>query len=116
MLGKVRGWVQICRGATLLFLFCHLGYVGGQIRYPVPEESQEGTFVGNVAQDFLLDTESLAARRLQVAGEVNQRHLAPWRPSGHSMFPDPLNKPPLLSWLPGAVSCGSSLRSEEAHV
>ena len=75
MLGKVRGWVQICRGATLLFLFCHLGYVGGQIRYPVPEESQEGTFVGNVAQDFLLDTESLAARRLQVAGEVNQRHF-----------------------------------------
>ena len=27
----------------------------------------------------------------------------------NSVFPDPLNKPPLLSWLPGAVSRGSSL-------
>ena len=35
--------------------------------------------------------------------------LVPCRPSGHNAFPDPLNKPPLLSWLPGAVSCGSSL-------
>ena len=35
--------------------------------------------------------------------------LAPCCPTGHSMFPDPLNKPPLLSWLPGPVSCCSSL-------
>ena len=51
-------------------------------------------------------------------GQVLHTHslLAPCRPSGHTVFPDPLNKPPLLSWLAGAVSwlagavsCRSSL-------
>ena len=44
-------------------------------------------------------------------GQVLHTHslLAPCRPSGHNGFPDPLNKPPLLSWLPGTISCGSSL-------
>ena len=44
-------------------------------------------------------------------GQVLHTHsiLAPCHTSGHSVFPDPLNKPPLLSWLPGPVSCGSSL-------
>lgn len=92
MLRKVRGWVEICPGATLLFLFCYLGYVCGQIRYPVPEESQEGTFVGNVAQDFLLDTESLSARRLQVAGEVNQRHFRVDLDSGALLIKNPIDR------------------------
>ena len=36
-------------------------------------------------------------------GQVLHTHslLAPCRPSGPSVFPDPLNKPLLLSWLPG---------------
>nr|XP_008517939.1 PREDICTED: protocadherin gamma-C4 [Equus przewalskii] len=92
MLRKVRSWIEICRGATLLFLCCHLGYVFGQIRYPVPEESQEGTFVGNVAQDFLLDTESLSARRLQVAGEVNQRHFRVDLDSGALLIKNPIDR------------------------
>ena len=43
-------------------------------------------------------------------GQVLHTHslLALCHPSGHSVFPDPLNKP-LLPWLPGAISCGSSL-------
>ncbi|MEJ1280139.1 protocadherin gamma subfamily C 4 [Cricetulus griseus] len=64
----------------------------GQIRYPVPEESQEGTFVGNVAQDFLLDTESLSARRLQVAGEVNQRHFRVDLDSGALLIKNPIDR------------------------
>ncbi|XP_044081717.1 protocadherin gamma-C4 isoform X3 [Neovison vison] len=92
MLRKVGSWVEICWGATLLFLICHLGYVCGQIRYPVPEESQEGTFVGNVAQDFLLDTESLSARRLQVAGEVNQRHFRVDLDSGALLIKNPIDR------------------------
>ena len=37
------------------------------------------------------------------AGQVLHTHslLAPCRPSAPSVFPDPLNKPLLLSWLPG---------------
>ncbi|XP_045856711.1 protocadherin gamma-C4 isoform X14 [Meles meles] len=92
MLRKVGSWVEICWGATLLFHICHLGYVCGQIRYPVPEESQEGTFVGNVAQDFLLDTESLSARRLQVAGEVNQRHFRVDLDSGALLIKNPIDR------------------------
>ena len=43
-------------------------------------------------------------------GQVLHTHslLSPCHPSGHNGFPDPLNTPPLFSWLPGAVSCGSS--------
>ena len=38
------------------------------------------------------------------AGQVLHTHslLAPCRPSGPSVFPDPLNKPLLLSWLPAS--------------
>ena len=46
------------------------------------------------------------------AGQVLHTHplLAPFSPSGHSMFPDPLNKPPLVSWLPGSSLSGLSHR------
>lgn len=91
MPGTVRSWIEIWWGATVLFPFCHLGYIYGQIRYPVPKESQEGTFVGNVAQDFLLDTASLSAHRLQVPGEVNQRHFRVDLDSGALFIKNPID-------------------------
>ena len=48
-------------------------------------------------------------------GQVLHTHslLAPCRPSGHSVFPDPLNKPPLLSWAPSpAVPHSLAYRTE----
>ncbi|XP_072486653.1 protocadherin gamma-C4 isoform X3 [Notamacropus eugenii] len=87
----VKIWAGIRPGVCLLF-FCQLGYISGQIRYPVPEESKEGTFVGNIAQDFLLDAESLSARRLQVAGEANQRYFRVDLDSGALLVKDPIDR------------------------
>lgn len=73
-LGKVRAWYKSAGGYPFVpFLPPGLRWWADPI--PGPRGVTGRDFVGNVAQDFLLDTESLAARRLQVAGEVNQRHF-----------------------------------------
>ena len=56
-------------------------------------------------RDFLLPS-------AHFGGQVLHTHslLAPCCPSGHSMFPDPLNKPPFVSWLQGSQLSGLSDR------
>uniref|UniRef100_W5UF39 Protocadherin-10 n=1 Tax=Ictalurus punctatus TaxID=7998 RepID=W5UF39_ICTPU len=52
----------------LLWLaLCLAHRVASQIRYSVPEETERGTFVGNIAEDLGLDLTKLASRRFQTA-------------------------------------------------
>ncbi|XP_066446718.1 protocadherin gamma-A2-like isoform X36 [Eleutherodactylus coqui] len=62
----------------VLFLLFHCSWVwgSGQLRYSITEESEPGTFVGNVAQDLLLTITDLSTRRMRFGAEKNSRYFA----------------------------------------
>ncbi|XP_048667648.1 protocadherin gamma-C5 isoform X23 [Marmota marmota marmota] len=55
---------------------CCWGWVSGQLRYSVVEESEPGTLVGNVAQDLGLKVTDLLSRRLRLGSEENGRYFS----------------------------------------
>lgn len=55
---------------------CCCGWVSGQLRYSVVEESEPGTLVGNVAQDLGLKVTDLLSRRLRLGSEESGRYFS----------------------------------------
>ncbi|XP_075066078.1 protocadherin gamma-C5-like isoform X26 [Mixophyes fleayi] len=55
------------------FFLCSWGWVTGQLRYSVAEESDPGTVVGNVAQDLGLNLADINKRRLNLGSEGSSR-------------------------------------------
>ncbi len=60
---------------VFLLLLCLADGVVSQIRYSVPEESEHGTFVGNIAEDLGLDLTKLSSRRFQVVPSSRTPYL-----------------------------------------
>ncbi|XP_056373088.1 protocadherin gamma-C5-like isoform X24 [Hyla sarda] len=58
------------------FLLCSWGWVSGQLRYSIVEESESGTVVGNVAQDLGLKITDLSKRRLRMGTEGSRKYFA----------------------------------------
>ncbi|XP_068133845.1 protocadherin gamma-C5-like isoform X27 [Hyperolius riggenbachi] len=58
------------------FLLCSWGWVSGQLRYSVAEESDAGTVVGNVAQDLGLNQAAISNRRLHLGSEGNSKYFS----------------------------------------
>ncbi|MGH0128246.1 UNVERIFIED_CONTAM: hypothetical protein FKN15_011275 [Acipenser sinensis] len=48
--------------------------VFGEVRYSIPEETEFGSYVGNVALDLNLDVKELAARRARVVSEGKRQY------------------------------------------
>ncbi|XP_074958391.1 protocadherin gamma-C5-like isoform X2 [Phalacrocorax aristotelis] len=85
-----------------LFLLCGWGWVSGQIRYSVVEESEVGTVVGNVARDLGLKVEELPGRRLRLGSEESLRHFAVHLDSGALVVSQQLDREHLCG---AAASC-----------
>ncbi|XP_077902937.1 protocadherin gamma-C5 isoform X13 [Ictidomys tridecemlineatus] len=64
-------WQVLC-----MLSLCCWGWVSGQLRYSVVEESEPGTLVGNVAQDLGLKVTDLLSRRLRLGSEENGRYFS----------------------------------------
>ncbi|XP_051513655.1 protocadherin-10-like isoform X3 [Myxocyprinus asiaticus] len=60
---------------VFLLLLCLADGVVSQIRYSVSEESEHGTFVGNIAEDLGLDLTKLSSRRFQVVPSSRTPYL-----------------------------------------
>ncbi|XP_040200837.1 protocadherin gamma-C5-like isoform X15 [Rana temporaria] len=58
------------------FFLCSWGWVSGQLRYSVVEESEPGTVVGNVAQDLGLKISDLSKRKLRMGSEGSRKYFA----------------------------------------
>ncbi|XP_072256751.1 protocadherin gamma-C5-like isoform X36 [Pyxicephalus adspersus] len=58
------------------FFLCSWGWVSGQLRYSVVEESEPGTAVGNVAQDLGLKISDLSKRKLRMGSEGSRKYFA----------------------------------------
>ncbi|NXG72681.1 PCDGM protein, partial [Baryphthengus martii] len=90
-----------------LFLLFGWGWVSGQIRYSVVEESEVGTVVGNVARDLGLKVEELSGRRLRLGSEESQRHFAVRLDSGALVVSQQLDRERLCG---AAASCVLSVQ------
>ncbi|MEE6478628.1 hypothetical protein FKM82_011903 [Ascaphus truei] len=64
------------------FFLCSWGWVSGQLRYSIVEESEPGTVVGNVAQDLGISVADISERRLHLGSEGSRRHFAVDQGSG----------------------------------
>ncbi|KAF1449873.1 Protocadherin gamma-C5, partial [Spheniscus mendiculus] len=90
-----------------LFLLCGWGWVSGQIRYSVVEESEVGTVVGNVARDLGLKVEELPGRRLRLGSEESLRHFTVHLDSGALVVSQQLDRERLCG---AAASCVLSVQ------
>uniref|UniRef100_A0A8C5PJI8 Cadherin domain-containing protein n=1 Tax=Leptobrachium leishanense TaxID=445787 RepID=A0A8C5PJI8_9ANUR len=64
-------WQVVC-----VYIICSLGWVAGQLRYSVYEETEIGTLVGNVASDLMLDLADGNNRRLSFESDGKGRYFA----------------------------------------
>eukprot|EP00079_Xenopus_tropicalis_P015494 XP_004913217.1 PREDICTED: protocadherin gamma-C5-like [Xenopus tropicalis] len=58
------------------YLLCSWGWVSGQLRYSIVEESEPESIVGNVAQDLGIHQANLYKRRLHLGSEGTSRQFA----------------------------------------
>ncbi|XP_075066057.1 protocadherin gamma-C5-like isoform X7 [Mixophyes fleayi] len=73
----IRGSFQCWKWQVVIsFLLCSWGWVSGQLRYSIVEESKPGTLVGNVAQDLGLKRAELSQRRLHLTSENDHKYFA----------------------------------------
>ncbi|XP_069825331.1 protocadherin gamma-C5-like isoform X27 [Dendropsophus ebraccatus] len=64
------------RQVVCCFLLCSWGWVSGQLRYSIAEESEPGTLVGNVAQDLGVNNVDLDKRRIHLGTEAGSRYFS----------------------------------------
>ncbi|NP_001072371.1 protocadherin gamma subfamily A, 11 [Xenopus tropicalis] len=76
------------------------GWVSGQLRYSIAEESEPGTLVGNVAQDLGLNMADIEKRRLSLRSGANGRYFFVDQKTGALTVRDRIDRESL---------CGSSL-------
>ncbi|KAM4675296.1 protocadherin gamma-C5-like isoform 2-T2 [Discoglossus pictus] len=57
-------------------ILCSCGWVSGQLRYSIVEESDPGTIVGNIAQDLGITLLDISKRRLFLGPEIRSRYFS----------------------------------------
>ncbi|XP_069812432.1 protocadherin gamma-C5-like [Dendropsophus ebraccatus] len=73
----IRGFCQCWKWQVVCcFLLCSWGWVSGQLRYSIVEESEPGTLVGNVAQDLGIKRAELSQRRIHLRSEQYQKYFS----------------------------------------
>ncbi|XP_040297221.1 protocadherin gamma-C5-like isoform X11 [Bufo bufo] len=85
--------------AFSLFL-CSWGWVSGQLRYSIAEESHPGTVVGNVAQDLGVNLADISRRRLSLGSDGSSRLFSIEQKNGALVVHERVDRESL---------CGSSL-------
>ncbi|XP_040200826.1 protocadherin gamma-C5-like isoform X5 [Rana temporaria] len=82
-------------------LLCSWGWVSGQLRYSIVEESDPGTWVGNVAQDLGIKRAEIAQRRLHLSSEKYQKYFTVNKENGGLAVNDRIDR---------EFICGSSVK------
>ncbi|XP_056373090.1 protocadherin gamma-C5-like isoform X26 [Hyla sarda] len=92
---------------VLFFLFlCNWDWGSGQLRYSIPEESEPGTYVGNVAQGLNLNIADISTRQLRLGSEKNSRYFSVNQGNGDFVVQERLDRETLCG---SRVSCSVTL-------
>ncbi|XP_040297377.1 LOW QUALITY PROTEIN: protocadherin gamma-C5-like [Bufo bufo] len=98
----IRGFCQCWKWQVVcFFLLCSWGWVFGQLRYSIVEESDPGTLVGNVAQDLGIKRAEISQRRIHLRSEKYQKYFSVNQANGGLAVKDRIDRENL---------CGSSPR------
>ncbi|XP_040297142.1 protocadherin gamma-C5-like isoform X1 [Bufo bufo] len=98
----IRGFCQCWKWQVVCsFLLCSWGWVSGQLRYSIVEESDPGTLVGNVAQDLGIKRSEISQRRIDLRSEKYQTYFSVNQANGGLAAKDRIDRESL---------CGSSPR------
>ncbi|XP_077122332.1 protocadherin gamma-C5-like isoform X14 [Ranitomeya variabilis] len=91
-------WQVVCS-----FLLCSWGWVSGQLRYSIVEESEPGTLVGNVAQDLGIKRAELSQRRIHLRSEKYQRYFSVNQANGGLVVKDRIDRESLCGSSPSCL-------------
>ncbi|XP_075715462.1 protocadherin gamma-C5-like [Rhinoderma darwinii] len=98
----IRGFCQCWKWQVVCsFLLCSWGWVSGQLRYSIVEESEPGTLVGNVAQDLGIKRAEISQRRIHLTSEKYPKYFTINQGNGGLLVKDRIDRESL---------CGSSPR------
>ncbi|XP_075715454.1 protocadherin gamma-C5-like [Rhinoderma darwinii] len=98
----IRGFCQCWKWQVVCsFLLCSWGWVSGQLRYSIVEESEPGTLVGNVAQDLGIKRAELSQRRIDLTSDKYPKYFTINQGNGGLVVKDRIDRESL---------CGSSPR------
>ncbi|KAM4036051.1 protocadherin gamma-C5-like isoform 6-T6 [Anomaloglossus baeobatrachus] len=91
-------WQVVCS-----FLLCSWGWVSGQLRYSIVEESEPGTLVGNVAQDLGIKRAEISQRRIHLRSEKYQRYFSVNQANGGLSVKDRIDRESLCGSSPSCL-------------
>ncbi|KAM4036056.1 protocadherin gamma-C5-like isoform 11-T11 [Anomaloglossus baeobatrachus] len=100
----IRGFCQCWKWQVVCsFLLCSWGWVSGQLRYSIVEESEPGTLVGNVAQDLGIKRAELSQRRIHLRSEKYQRYFSVNQANGGLSVNDRIDRESLCGSSPSCL-------------
>ncbi|XP_048399412.2 protocadherin beta-15-like isoform X6 [Stegostoma tigrinum] len=94
-----------------LFLYCIVfswELASGQMRYSIPEEQNLGAFVGNIADDLVLDKNELSARGFHIVDSPSKQYLDVNLDNGNLLIKEKIDREQLCG---PALTCTLSLEA-----
>ncbi|XP_075131416.1 protocadherin gamma-C5-like isoform X5 [Leptodactylus fuscus] len=100
----IRGFCQCWKWQVVCsFLLCSWGWVSGQLRYSIVEESDPGTLVGNVAQDLGIRRAEISQRRIHLRSEKYQKYFSVNSANGGLVVKDRIDRESLCGSSPSCL-------------
>ncbi|XP_075129849.1 protocadherin gamma-C5-like [Leptodactylus fuscus] len=100
----IRGFCQCWKWQVVCsFLLCSWGWVSGQLRYSIVEESEPGTLVGNVAQDLGIRRAEISQRRIHLRSEKYQKYFSVNPANGGLVVKDRIDRESLCGSSPSCL-------------
>uniref|UniRef100_A0A8C5W7F8 Cadherin domain-containing protein n=1 Tax=Leptobrachium leishanense TaxID=445787 RepID=A0A8C5W7F8_9ANUR len=82
-----------------IFILCNWGWVSGQLRYSIVEDSEPGTLIGNVASDLGIRSSDISQRRMSLGPTENKQYFILNKSNGALSVNE---------WIDREFVCGSS--------
>ncbi|XP_063784657.1 protocadherin gamma-C5-like isoform X26 [Pseudophryne corroboree] len=95
-----------------LLLISRWGWVSGQLRYSIVEESEPGMFIGNVAQDLRLNIADISKRMIRLGSERDTKYFAVNQDNGNLVVNEKVDREVLCG---SGISCSLTLEMITDH-